>query len=400
MKKKKYVIILISIAVITLLCIIFRDSVIPSEDSVTVVTAEVGKGRIVNSISATGTIEPVTQVQVGTQVSGILTKLYVDYNSIVKKGDVIAELDRSNLLIDLSSKQSSLNNAKSEYEYELQNYTRVKTLYEKDLIAKSEYDIAVYNYEKSQNNYDLAVYNLTKSQTNLGYATIYSPIDGVVLTKDVEEGQTVASSLNTPTLFTIAADLTDMRVIADVDEAEIGGIEVGQKAQFTVDAFIGLEFEGVVTQVRQQGIVTSNVVTYEVVISAHNPELKLKPGLTANITIYTMDEMCETVVPAKALSFSPRMVLQDNETIVDNTPRRSSKVWIKSGDVYESVGVTLGKSNRSLTEVSGIDSGSEVVVEVETTLKNTPMGGVQAGSNKETNPFAPAPRGGRKPGMK
>ena len=396
MKKKKYLIILASIALLSILYFAFKDSLMPSDSSVNVTTAVVKKGKIVNSISATGTIEPVTQVQVGTQVSGILTKLYVDYNSIVKKGDVIAELDRSNLLIDLSSKQSSLNSAKSEYEYELQNYTREKTLFEKNLIAKSEYDIALYNYEKAQNNYDLAHYNLTKSQTNLGYATIYSPIDGVVLSKDVEEGQTVASSLNTPTLFTIAADLTDMRVIADVDEAEIGGVEVGQKVIFAVDAYLDLQFEGVVTQVRQLGIVTSNVVTYEVVISAHNPELKLKPGLTANVTIYTMDEMCETVVPAKALSFDPRLVLEPNEVIVNEMPRKAPKVWVKSGDVYKSVGVTLGRSSRTFTEVSGIDAGTTIVVDVESDAVNAPMAGKIP--EQEKSPFAlGGPKGGRRP---
>ena len=251
MKRKNIIIVLISVLAISTFAFIYLSNMTNTDNSVKLITAIAKRGEIVNTISATGTIEPVTQVEVGTQVSGILTKLYVDYNSIVKKGDVIAELDKSNLIIDLSSKQSSVNTAKSEYEYELQNYNRINTLYEKNLIAKSQFDIAIYNYEKSKNSYDLAISNLTKSKINLGYATIYSPIDGVVLSKDVEEGQTVASSFNTPTLFTIAADLTDMQVVADVDEADIGGVKVGQKVVFSVDAFFEDQFEGVVTQIRQ-----------------------------------------------------------------------------------------------------------------------------------------------------
>lgn len=395
MKKKNVIILLVTVATISTLYFVFMSSKSIASDNVELITTVAKRGKIVNSISATGTIEPVTQVEVGTQVSGILTKLYVDYNSIVKKGDVIAELDKKNLLIDLSSKQSSVNTAKSEYEYELQNYTRSNTLFEKDLVAKSQYDIAVYNYEKAKNNYDLAVSNLTKSETNLGYATIYSPIDGVVLSKDVEEGQTVASSFNTPTLFTIAADLTDMQVIADIDEADIGGVEVGQQATFTVDAFFGDEFEGVVTQIRQQGIMASNVVTYEVVISAPNPELKLKPGLTANITIYTMNERCEMVVPAKALKFQPQLIVNSEEKIVDELPADQPKVWIKEGNTYKSIAVTLGKSNRTITEVIGLERGTTVIVDASKAVtKNSSTVSKGASSEQEKSPFAPQRGGG------
>lgn len=393
MKKKNIIIILISIATISTLYFVFIGNKSTEDSKVELITAVVKGGTIVNSISATGTIEPVTQVEVGTQVSGILTKLYVDFNSIVKRGDIIAELDKSNLLIDLSSKQSSVNTAKSEYEYELQNYTRITTLYEKDLVAKSQYDIAVYSYEKAKNSYDMAVSNLSRSKINLGYATIYSPIDGVVLSKDVEEGQTVASSFNTPTLFTIAADLTDMQVIADIDEADIGGIKVGQTATFSVDAFFGEEFEGVVMQIRQQGIMASNVVTYEVVISASNLDLKLKPGLTANVTIYTMNEICDMVIPAKALDFRPRLVMSPEETVVNEVPVGQSRVWVKEGNTYRSIGVTLGKSNRAITEVEGIERGTTIIVAAEAS-QNSAAASMRPSMDQEKSPFMQQRGGG------
>ncbi|MFI3262749.1 MAG: efflux RND transporter periplasmic adaptor subunit, partial [Rikenellaceae bacterium] len=267
-------------------------------------SAEVVSQNVVQSITATGTIEPVTLVDVGTQVSGILTTLYVDYNTEVKKGQVIAELDKSTLTIDYNSNKNSVSVAQSEYNYQLANYTRIKALFDKGHIADSEYEVAIYNYETSKNNLKIAKNSLERSAINLGYATIYSPIDGVVISKDVEEGQTVASSFSTPTLFTIAADLRDMRVIADVDEADIGNVVEGQTAQFTVDAFPGDIFEGTITQVRQEAIIESNVVTYEVVISADNPDLKLKPGLTANVEIFILNVPCQSTVPAAALTFT------------------------------------------------------------------------------------------------
>ncbi len=269
------------------------------------ITTEVTSQNITQSVTATGTIEPVTTVDIGTQVSGILTTLYVDYNSIVTEGQVIAELDKSTLLLDRNSNKNNLAIAESKLNFETANYNRIKDLYDKSLIADSDYEQALYDFETATNNYAAAKNNLERSEINLGYATIYSPIDGVVLSRSVEEGQTVASSFSTPTLFTVAADLKDMRVIVDVDEADIGGVEEGQRATFSVDAFPLDTFEGVITQVRQEGIVESNVVTYEVIISAANPDLKLKPGLTANVEIFTLNKKCDAVVPASALSFTP-----------------------------------------------------------------------------------------------
>ena len=279
------------------------------EEKVEFETAKVDKGNIQTTITATGTIEPVTSVTVGTQVSGIVSKLYVDYNSVVKKGQIIAELDKTNLISELNTAKANLNSAQSTVTYEEANYKRYKTLYDKGLVSADEYESALLSYRKAKEQVVTSMQSVQKAQTNLGYATITSPIDGVVLSKAVEEGQTVAASFNTPELFTIAQDLTDMRVIADIDEADIGGVKEGQRVMFTVDAFPDDQFEGSITQVRQQATTESNVVTYEVVISAPNNDLKLKPGLTANVTIFTLEKNGVLVAPAKALRFMPNEAL-------------------------------------------------------------------------------------------
>ena len=298
------------------------------EDKVSFETAKVENTSIHTSITATGTIEPVTSVTVGTQVSGIVSKLYVDYNSIVKKGQVIAELDRTNLISELNTARANLSSAQSTAAYELSNFNRYKTLYEKGLVSADEFESAQLSYLKAKEQVNTSRESVQKAQTNLGYATITSPIDGVILSKSVEEGQTVAASFNTPELFVIAQDLTDMRVIADIDEADIGGVKEGQRVSFTVDAFPEDTFEGQVTQVRQEATTESNVVTYEVVISAPNNDLKLKPGLTANVTIYTMEKNDVLAVPAKALRFIPNeALLKKGETIEDC--EGAHKLWTK-----------------------------------------------------------------------
>jgi len=247
------------------------------EEKVSFETAKIEKQDIHTSITATGTIEPVTSVTVGTQVSGIVAKLYVDYNSVVKKGQVIAELDKTNLISELNRAKADLSSAQSTLNYETANFKRYQTLFDKGLVSANDYESARLTYDKARQAVTSSRESVQKAQTNLGYATITSPIDGVVLSKSVEEGQTVAASFNTPELFTIAQDLTDMRVIADIDEADIGGVKEGQRVSFTVDAFPEDKFEGQVTQVRQQATTSSNVVTYQVVISAPNKDLKLMP---------------------------------------------------------------------------------------------------------------------------
>lgn len=356
-----------------------------SEQKVTYNSAPAQRQDISTSITATGTIEPVTEVEVGTQVSGIIDKIYVDYNSEVKRGQIIAELDKTNLLSKLASAQSNLSNAKSDLAFQTANFKRYQTLYDKGLVSTNDYENAKLTYDKATQTVRVQQQAVQEAQTNLGYATITAPIDGVVLAKKVEEGQTVASSMTTPTLFIIAQDLTDMRVIADIDEADIGGVKEGQRVSFTVDAFPDDTFEGEVTQVRQQATTTSNVVTYAVVISARNDDLKLKPGLTANVTIYTMEKKDVLSVPTKALRFAPNeAIMTDSEKIED--VESSNKVWTKEGDTFKAHAVEIGVTNGTLTEIlSGIAEGTDVLTDFN-------IEGEIEEEEQASNPFMPHPR--------
>ena len=356
------------------------------EEKVSFETAKIEKQDIHTSITATGTIEPVTSVTVGTQVSGIVAKLYVDYNSVVKKGQVIAELDKTNLISELNRAKADLSSAQSTLNYETANFKRYQTLFDKGLVSANDYENARLTYDKARQTVASSRESVQKAQTNLGYATITSPIDGVVLSKSVEEGQTVAASFNTPELFTIAQDLTDMRVIADIDEADIGGVKEGQHVSFTVDAFPDDKFEGYVTQVRQQATTSSNVVTYQVVISAPNKDLKLMPGLTANVTIFTLELNNVLAVPTKALRFTPNeALLQEGQQIADT--EAPHKVWTMEGNTFKAHAVETGTTNGMLTEiVSGIGEGTEVLVDFSIN------GGNEAQEQKGSNPFMPRPK--------
>ena len=386
--KKTWAIVIAVVAVVAVAAYLLSGG--KKENTVSFETAKVERTSIKSSITATGTIEPVTSVTVGTQVSGIVSKLYVDYNSVVKKGQVIAELDKTNLTSELKTAQANLSSAQSTLNYEQTNFNRYQTLFNKGLVSADEYETAKLSYLKAKEQVNTSRESVQKAQTNLGYATITSPIDGVVLSKAVEEGQTVAASFNTPELFTIAQDLTDMRVIADIDEADIGGVKEGQRVTFTVDAFPDDHFEGQVTQVRQQATTESNVVTYEVVISAPNNDLKLKPGLTANVTIYTMEKNDVMAVPSKALRFIPNEALLTEQQKVEDC-EGDFKVWTKEGDVFKAHKVEVGTTNGLLTEIiSGIAEGSDVLVDF------TIDGGDGADQDQQAqNPFMPRPRNNR-----
>ena len=388
MKKKIYIAIAI---VVVAAAAIYLMAGGKKESGVTYGTAVVEKKNITTSVTATGTLEPVTSVTVGTQVSGIVDKLYVDYNSIVKKGQVIAELDKTNLRSELASAKAQLASAQSTLNYEKSNYERYKTLYNKGLISANDYENARLSYEKAVQTVRTANESVKKAETNLGYATITSPIDGVVLSKSVEEGQTVAASFNTPELFTIAQDLTKMQVIADIDEADIGDVHEGARVEFTVDAFPDDTFTGTVTQVRQQAITESNVVTYEVVIAAENTDMKLKPGLTANVTIYTKEAKDVLSIPTKALQFTPNeKMLTKEQTIQDCNGK--DKVWILENNTFKAVAVTTGTSNGILTEIkSGLREGQKIVTEFS--INNTPTAD---GAGKNENPFMPKPPSSKK----
>ncbi len=374
------------------LWLIFRPT---GKQTVTLETARAERIDISNSVTATGTVEPVTKVEVGTQVSGIIDRLYADYNDIVKAGQVIAEMDKVNLQAELASSQAQLSAAKTEFEYREKEYDRIKTLHDKELVSDSEYDSAFYQYETAKNTYNQAQASFTKVKRNLSYATITSPIDGVVISRAVEEGQTVAAGFETPTLFTIAKDLADMQVIADVDEADIGQVKEGQSVTFTVDAYPDDVFNGKVQQVRLEATTTSNVVTYEVVITAPNPDLKLKPGLTANVTINTLEEKDVLAVPTKALRFNPDPELLEEIGVTvtgsqaaDGEDTRT--VWVWKGNEISPKTVTTGHTSGDKTGITGgLTDGEEVVtgLSAEAPRKEEAT---------ERSPFAPGPRGDKK----
>lgn len=410
MKKIKISKVWILVAIVVVLAVVaFLLSGNKKKEQVQFNTAEVAPANIVNTVTATGTIEPVTSVTVGTQVSGIVSKLYVDYNSVVKKGQVIAELDKSNLISELNSAKAnleqamaSLASAESSLSYQSANFRRNKTLYQKGLISGNDYESARLSYQTALANVSsardqvaAAREQVKKAQTNLGYATITSPIDGIVLSKSVEEGQTVAASFSTPTLFTIAKDLTNMQVVADVDEADIGNVKVGERVTFTVDAYPDNTFSGTVTQVRQEATTTNNVVTYSVVISAPNADLKLKPGLTATVTIYTQENKGVLSVPSKALRFTP-----EKETVggmkIKDIANAKNKVWTIEGNTVVAHRVNIGMTDGSHTQIlSGIRRGTKVITGISSTMPDADGDG-DAASSGESSPFAPKGPGSKK----
>lgn len=355
------------------------------EQAVTFDTAKVELANIKNSVTATGSVEPVTSVTVGTQVSGIISRLYVDYNTVVKKGQIIAELDKTNLISELNTAKANLSSAQSSLNYESANNKRYATLFKKGLVSADEYESAKLNFEKAKDQVAQSREMVQKAQTNLSYAIITSPIDGVVISKSVEEGQTVAASYATPELFTIAKDLKDMQVVANVDEADIGDVKEGERVSFTVDAYPNDTFEGVVKQVRQEATTTNNVVTYEVVISAPNSELKLKPGLTANVTIYTAERQNVLCVSTKALRFTPTQDLIKGCKIVDC--KGKNKVWTREGNTFKAHAVQIGMSDGIHTEIlSGVSKGLEIITDAKAANGNDDE---QAENNSESSPFAP-----------
>lgn len=389
---KKKTLVIVAVAAIAALAVWLLSGG-KKEEKITFDTAAVAPANIMNSITATGTIEPITSVTVGTQVSGIVSKLFVDYNSVVKKGQVIAELDKTNLMSQLNTAKTQLATAQSQLNYQTANYKRYKTLFEKGLVAADDFDNAKLSYTQAKEQVASAKEEVQRAQTNLGYATITSPIDGVVLSKSVEEGQTVAASFSTPELFTIAQDLTNMQVVADVDEADIGDVKEGERVTFTVDAYPDDTFEGEVKQVRQEATTTNNVVTYEVVISAPNADLKLKPGLTANVTIYTAERKGVLSVPSKALRFTPQKETVGKMKIVD-VANAKNKVWTIEGNSIVAHKVNIGMTDGTNTQiVGGIAEGTKVVTGLNV------MGGEeekQMEAQGESSPFAPGPPGKNK----
>lgn len=391
-----------------------------NKQSVSIETAKVERGTISNTVTATGTLEAVKTVEVGTQVSGVIEKIFVDFNSQVKKGQLLAQLDETPLIAQLEQTKASVDQAEAQVKYQKATYERYKALLAKKLIAQSDFDLAEFNYNNALGSLNNAKSQFDKNKINLSYARIYSPIDGTVLDRAVEVGQTVAASFNTPTLFTIANDLTQMRVEAKVDEADIGQLVNGQRVEFTVDAFPARKFSGNVTEIRLQPVTSNNVVTYTVVIGAPNPENILKPGMTANATFYVTERRDILLVPAKAIHFTPDpLVMAAYMPPMGGDGAKASEppmgggampaggammkekstndsiqmVWIKSANGLHPQRVTVGATDEINYEVvKGLKEGDEVITSM------TSSAPAQAGTATPAakSPFMPQRPGGTK----
>ncbi|WP_321343620.1 efflux RND transporter periplasmic adaptor subunit [uncultured Draconibacterium sp.] len=409
MKKKTIIIIALLLIVLVSAALVLKPNKVDVSE-IDIQTAKAGKGNISNVVESTGTLEAITTVEVGTQVSGIVDELFVDYNSYVKKGQLLAKIDTTNLAAQLEQSQATLDNAKAELDYQQATYNRMAPLNDKQLISQTDFDQLVYNLNKAKASYNNAMAQHKRNKINLDYALIYSPIDGVVLNKEVEEGQTVAASFNTPTLFTIANDLTQMQVEADIDEADIGHIKEGQRVEFTVDAYPETTFEGEVTQLRWEPTVTNNVVTYTIIIDAPNPDYKLMPGMTATIQVYVLEKNDILVVPSKALRFNPDQKLlmsymsqqakpempagqtppEMGDMPQQNSTNGATMVWVKEGTNIHPVPVKIGLNDDINAEIlSGVKSGQEVVLSMEQ------KGANETAARAGGNPFMPGPPGRR-----
>lgn len=400
MKRKHIIILAILLVLILGLAFIFSTST--PQKAAQPRTHLIEKGSIINTVTATGTVEPIDQVEVGTQVSGVIEEIFTDYNERVEKGQLIARIDESTLRARLLQARASLASAENELDYQQKNYDRTKKLYEKQMVSETEYDEVLYKYRNAKTSVESLKSEVEQAEVNLSYARIYSPISGVVLSKSVEVGQTVAASFNTPTLFLIAKDLTRMQVEADVDEADIGQVAMGQQVTFTVDAFPDTEFKGEVTQIRLEPTVESNVVTYTVIIDAPNPGLKLKPGLTASVTIVTREVKDISVVPIAALRFEPDLEMLPDITPLPGAPGRfeqsftgkeendeKENVWVMKDGRMCPVAVKTGLQDGVMAAIlSGLTVGDSVVTGFEISNK--------AQSGKARSPFMPGPPGSDK----
>lgn len=425
--------------IITLLALLAAGSCNKKVKSYSFETAVVKKGSIINTITATGTVEADTTVLIGTQVSGVIKKIYVDFNSHVRKGQLLAELDKTPLQTQVQQAQAALDDSKSEVEFQSATYERYKALLDKKLVAQADYDQVKYSYDKARANLKTAQAGFDKAMVNLNYASIYSPIVGVVLNRAVDQGQTVAASFSTPNLFTIGNDLTQMMVQANIDEADIGQVKKGQPVSFTVDAYPTQTFTGDVRQIRLQPIVTSNVVTYTVIVNAPNPELKLMPGMTANITVLVQKLDSVLTIPGKALRFTPDAAWLAEYMKNNPSPQRQGAsgagaaggytggqnpnsqrqqnaesgsvpfqgglqsgnqqgkkpvvVWIKTADNFHRTRIVTGAVDGSNAEIkSGLKEGDEIILSMNLAGK-TPAAASTTGT---TSPFMPTRTGGRR----
>lgn len=365
------------------------------ESKISIETETATKGDLTETVTATGTLESVTQVDVGTQVTGKVVKLFADYNSIVKKGELIAEIDKTLLESEVEAADANMESARDTYEYTKKNYERDKALHDKQLISDYEYETSKNSYRVAELNYKKSKADRVKAAENLGYAEIYAPIDGIVISREVEIGQTVVANMEVANIFTIA-DLDNMQVIGDVDEADIGQVKTGQRVTFTVDAYPDDTFSGRVTQVRLNPTEESNVVTYEVVVSADNTEGKLIPGLTANLTIYTAEATNVVQVTTKALKFEPKDIPGQSlpQPSGDAPKNAQALVWVLRDNKLIPTPVTTGVNNGINVEIkSGLKEGDIVATGYSAAITSP-----DHDSTEESSPFMPKPPGGDRKG--
>jgi HlyD family secretion protein len=412
MNKKVIIAILILLALVAVWYFFFRKK----EQPVVIETQKPAYGNIFTSVTATGTVQPVDTVAVGTQVSGTLKYIYADFNSKVKKGQLLAELDKILLQAEVDRNRGALANAQSQLIYQDAQFKREDQLYKVGAVSKADYDNQLYLYSAAKAGVESARASLASAQRNLSFAEIYSPIDGVVLSRSVSVGQTVAASFSTPTLFVIAKDITKMQVQASVDEADIGNVTDSQRVSFTVDAYLEDEFAGRVQEVRLRPAVSANVVTYTTIISASNDNMKLKPGMTATVTIYTKEKENVLLIPAKALMFKPDSALSKNYVVMAVAPRNAEKhksskpvtggsrdtvrtkssdhtkahdyVWVQHGDTLLQKRVMIGLNDNTRAEVlSGLTEDEPVITGMQRTSSKE-----AAATGTGASPFMPQRR--------
>lgn len=387
--KRKTLFILLTILLVLVLCwyFLFRK-----KELVTTYSSQTPSiGHIAETVTATGTIQPVDTVAVGTQVSGTVQKIYVDYNSVVKKGQLLAVLDKTLFQASLDQAKGNLANQQSNLVYQKGNFERQSELYKVGAISKADYDNALFSLQSAKATVEAQSANVASAQKNFSLASIYSPIDGTILSRNVSEGQTVAASFSTPTLFTIAKDLKKMQVRASVDEADVGNIKVGERSTFTVDAFLNDIFNGSIEEIRLSPITSSNVVTYTTIIDAPNQDLKLKPGMTANIIIYTKEADSALIVPEKALKFNPTIsnvpkdytIIKDKDSTGKSAPNEGY-VWImKSKNLIQKKVITGLDDNTKVQILSGL-SDKDTVITAESQISSN-----EASTQDAASPFMP-----------
>ena len=358
---KRYLVPIIAVLAILISILVF---VFAKNGSVKYITKELEHGTITQYVEASGTIKPINTIQVGTQVSGTVAAIYVDYNSQVKEGQLLAELDPSLFQANvdqsnakLSNAQAALSKAQANLAYKKNNYQRYEHLYEKNYVSKDDVELARSNYLSAKADVAAAKAEVSASSaslnnnlTNLRYSKIVSPVDGTVISRDVDVGQTVAASFNTPTLFEVAKDLTQMQIETSVSEADIGKIKVGQEAEYTLDGYQDKVFKGTVTQVRLASTTTNNVVTYTVIVSVDNSDGYAIPGMSANVSIITGQAKDVLCIDNKALKFTPP----------NNTEKYEQQgLWILTKTGPKRINIETGLSDDNKTQIitNEIDKG-------------------------------------------